>query len=490
MRRHTDTTVDQEQPATGLAQTLRPRHVTMIALGGIVGAGLFVGSSSAIAFGGPAVILTYAAVGVLVFLIMRMLAEMAVADPGRGSFAEYSAVALGDWAGFVIRWLYFYFNMLASGAEAVAAAKLVHAAGLPGPVWAIGIGLVTLMTGFNLASVNVYGELEFWFAMLKVSAIVSFIAVGLLFIIGTAHGPMHALQNIIGHGGFMPLGVSGVLSAVPIAMFAMVGSEIATIAAVESKDPVANAVRAARSVAVRVLAFYVLSLAVIVAIVPWRSVVPGLSPFKTVLDVIGIPGSGLVMLIIIITAVLSVLNSQLYLTSRMLYELARSGGAPKALSKTGKNRVPRLGILIGCSAAYAGVIAQFFMRQDVFTLLVTASGYLMLVIYIIVAAAQIGFRRKLEAAGVVLKLKMWLFPWLSYAVIAALIGITVSLTILSQNRMTVLLLGVVPVAFAGTAAWAFRDRLARSGHRMQLENGSAGCTSGVEKSEEACATGP
>jgi GABA permease len=436
--------------STGLAHSLRARHVTMISLGGIIGAGLFVGSSSALAAGGPAVILTYAGIGLLVFLIMRMLGEMAVSAPGRGSFAEYSALALGDWAGFVMRWLYWYTWIFSVGAETVAAAKLMHQLGFPSPIWMTGIGLVTVMTLLNLLSVGVYGELEFWFAFLKVSAIAAFIVVGTLFIAAFGPGPHQALQNVIGHGGVMPLGLGGILAAVPIAMFSMYGSEVATIAAAESADPAANVARASRTVALRILAFYVLSIVVVIAIVPWSSLVPGLSPFKAVLDAIGIPGSSLMMSVIVITAVMSCLNSGIYITSRMLYELAKSGGAPKILARTTKKRVPALGVIISCSVGCAATLAQLYMRQDVFSVLASTSGDLMLVIYIIITVGQIRFRRKLEAEGAEVKLKMWFFPWLSYAVIAALIGVIVLLALLPQERITLALSGlpVVLVAIA------------------------------------------
>lgn len=426
-----------EPPPSKLAHSLKPRHVAMISFGGIIGAGLFIGSSGAIAKAGPGVFLTYGACGLLVFLIMRMLGEMAVARPGIGSFVEYSSLALGKWAGFVTGWLYWYFWVFTVGAETVAGANLLNAIGIDLPVWAIGLALVLVMTATNLMSVRAYGELEFWFSAIKVSAIAAFILVGGAYVLGLHAGD--GLANITGHGGVLPHGFGGLVAAIPIVIFSMMGSEVATIAAAESEDPASNVARAARTVAFRILAFYVLSALVIVAVLPWDSVVSGQSPFKAALDVIGIPGSGMVMSVIVITAVLSCLNSGLYITSRMLYELALGGHAPKSLAETASNKVPKLGILIGCVAGFAAALAQLYLREDVFTLLASTSGDIILFVYMIIAFAQITERRKLEAAGLDLKLKMWLFPWLSYFVIAGIAGVLVLLFFIDSQRETLIL---------------------------------------------------
>ncbi len=423
-----------EPAPTQLAHSLQPRHVAMISFGGIIGAGLFIGASGAIHIGGPGVAVTYAMCGLLVFLIMRMLGEMAVANPGQGSFVEYSSLALGRWAGFVTGWLYWYFWVFTVGAETVAGAKLLHEIGLDLPIWAIGAALVAIMTATNLLSVRAYGEVEFWFSLIKVMAIAVFIVIGGTYIFG--FDLSQAGANIADHGGMFPNGTSGLLAAIPVVIFSMMGSEVATIAAAESADPANNVARAARTVAFRILAFYVLSVLVIVAIIPWDAVSAGLSPFKTVLDVIGIPGSGLVMSVIVITAVLSCLNSGLYITSRMLYELGKAGHAPRSLSLTGENKVPRLGILIGCAAGFAAALAQLYLREDMFTLLASTSGDIILFVYIIIALAQIRQRTKQEAAGITLSLKMWLFPWLSYAVIAGIVGVLILLAFIPDQQAT------------------------------------------------------
>lgn len=446
-----------ESASTALARDLRPRHVTMITFGGIIGAGLFVGSSGAIAKGGPGVLLTYMASGLLVFLIMRMLGEMAVARPGQGTFVEYSALSLGRWAGFVTGWLYWYFWVFTVGAETVAGAKLIHAAGIEAPLWAIGLVLVIGLTITNLLSVRAYGELEFWFAVIKVSAIIAFIAIGAGYIF--LYHTSAAVENLTGHGGLLPKGLDGVFAAIPLVIFSMMGSEVAAIAAAESPDPANNVARASRSVALRILLFYVLSILVIVCVLPWDSIMPGASPFQRVLEAIGIPGSAALLSMIIITAVLSCLNSGLYITSRMLHELAGNGDAPRFLASTARNRVPVVGTLIGCVAGFAAALAQLYLREDVFTLLASTSGDIILFVYMIIALAQIRERARNDAAGVQLRFKMWFFPWLSYAVVAGIAGVLVLLAF-SPDQQETFFLSAVTIA-AVFAALILRNRRAR-----------------------------
>jgi len=458
--------------ATDLARTLKPRHVSMISLGGIIGAGLFVGSSSAIAKGGPGVIIIYAAVGLLVFLIMRMLGEMAVFRPGLGSFAEYSAMALGPWAGFLTGWLYWYSWVFILGAETVAGARLLHAEGLNAPVWVISLCMVSVMAVINLFSVKAYGECEFWLAMIKVSAIVAFIVVGATFI-GFLH-PGSAVSTLLGHGGFLPTGVSGLFAAVPIVLFSMLGSEVATIAAAESADPARNVARAARTVALRILVLFVLTIAIIVSLLPWNSIVVGLSPFKPALDIIGIPGSSAVMSVIIITAVLSCLNSGIYISSRMLHELGTRGDAPRILAGTAGNKVPSTGIVIGCCIGFLAALAQLYMRHDIFTLFVSTSGGVQLFVLLIVALAQIRLRRKLDAKGIELKFKMWLFPWLSYVVVAGIVCIMIVLAFIPTERISLVMSGLTFLAVLGATGLKIRrDRLRASSGLTQSNVGAS-----------------
>jgi GABA permease len=443
-----------------LAHSLRPRHVVMISLGGIIGAGIFVGSSAAIHIAGPAVLISYALGGLLVFCIMRMLAEMACARPGRGSFAEYAALGLGRWAAFMTGWLYWYYWVITIGVETVAGAKLLQPwlrqVNVEAPIWEVGLVLISTMTATNLFSVKVYGELEFWFALLKVLVIAGFIVAGGGFLVFFGPGLQGTYHTLAGDGGLFPSGMHTVFTVIPIVIFSMMGSEVSTIAAAESAQPSENIVRAVRTVALRILIFYVLSIGIIVAIVPWRTLPIGLSPFVIAFRAMHIPGAAPVMSFIVLAAVLSCLNSGLYITSRMLHELARTGHAPKFLAAIGGNRVPKLGILIGSVAGFLAAAASIISPNGVFLFLINTSGAIILLIYIVIAVGQIRLRLQLESRGEQLPLKMWLFPWLSWAVIAGII-IVLILMALTQELRTQLLWSIASVAVIG-AAYALRQR--------------------------------
>jgi AAT family amino acid transporter/GABA permease len=410
------------EPTPKLGAALRQRHVTMIALGGIIGAGLFVGSSATLATVGPAACVSYLVAGIVVLMVMRMLGEMALAVPGVGSFTEYARIGLGDWAGFTNGWLYWYFWVIVVAVEAVAGAAILQR-WIPAPVWMIGLVLLSLMTLINLLSVKSYGEFEFWFASIKVAAIIVFIAVGAAYLFGFSPTGS-AVANLIDHHGFMPFGAMSIFAAVPTVIFAVGGAEIATIAAAESDDPAKSVAAMTRSVILRVITFYVGSMFLIACIVPWSSIVTGHSPFVAALETMRIPGAADIMNAIVLVAVLSALNSGLYVSSRILFRLAERGDAPKSLLKLTPNKVPRLAVLLSSLVGYVAIVAAIVSPQGVFLFLVNASGAVMLFVYLVTALAQIRIRRRIEATDPQrLTLRMWLFPWLSYAVVAAIAGV-------------------------------------------------------------------
>ena len=444
-------------PEGALARSLRPRHVAMIALGGIIGAGLFVGSSAGIAAVGPAILVSYALAGVMILLVMRMLGEMAVANPGLGGFTEYARMGLGDWAGFVTGWLYWFFWVVVVAVEAIAAASVLEPlTGLP--VWLTGLGFLMAMTATNLWSARTYGEFEFWFASIKVAAIIAFILTAATYLFSTPP-EVGVFGNLAAHGGFAPFGISSILAGVTTVIFSLVGAEVATIAAAESEEPGRIVARMTTSLVFRVTLFYLLSLFLILCIIPWNAVIPGQSPFVAALSAIGIPGAPTLMTFLVLTAVLSCLNSGIYVTSRTLFVLAARGDAPLQLVTLNARRVPVKAILLGTAFGYFGVIASVVSPQVVFAFLINASGAVMLFIYAIIALAQVRSRRRLEQGDPArLQVKMWLFPWLSYAAIAGIAGVLVAMALTealaSQLYMSLLALGLV------LAAYAVRARLA------------------------------
>lgn len=412
--------VNGDQQAA-LGQSLKARHVSMIAIGGIIGAGLFVGSSTSIAAVGPAVILSYLIAGLVILLIMRMLSEMATINPGAGSFTELIRANLGNAAGFVSGWLYWYFWVVVVAIEAIAGAVIL-AQWFLFEVWQIGIALLALMTGVNLMSTRSYGEVEFWLSSLKVGAILAFIAVLAAWVFGFTSPDGATFANLVSHGGFAPRGWLAVLAGVTSVIFALCGAEIATIAAAESREPAKTIARMTSSVALRILLFYVVSIGLIVCVLAWDAIVPGRSPFTAALVHIGIPAAAFLMDLVVLVAVTSCLNSGLYVTSRVLFALAAKGDAPAWLVKTSRWQVPVRAVLIATLFGYLALAASVLSPAVVFSFLVNASGATMLFIYLLVCWAQIAGRRAAEHdVGPLPAIRMWLFPYLSYATAGAIL---------------------------------------------------------------------
>jgi L-asparagine transporter-like permease len=417
-----------------LSRSLRPRHVAMITIGGIIGAGLFVGSGVAIAVAGPAIIISYVLTGLLVLLIMRMLGEMAVDMPQVRSFTEFTRAGLGNWAGFSVGWLYWYFWVIVIPVEAIAGAGILQR-WLPLPMWQLGFALMLFMTAVNLMSARAYGEFEFWFASIKVAAIVFFIVLVGAHALGyhSARGP--TLSTLVAYGGFAPRGPFAVLAAVTTVIWSMMGAEVATIAAAESPEPARAVARMTSTIISRILVFYVGSILVIVSTVPWTHVVSGQSPFTLALDEIGFPYASDFMAAVILTAVLSCLNSSFYVASRVLFALANRGDAPRWLVRTNKRQVPARAVLLASVVGFSGVIAAILSPSGVFAFLVNASGAIIAVIYLAIAVSQVRTRRARERAGAAApSLPMWLFPWLSYVAIAGMLLVLIAMALTPAHR--------------------------------------------------------
>ena len=430
----TDVLATAAADQNALSRSLRPRHVAMITIGGIIGAGLFVGSSVAIAAAGPAIIVSYALTGLLVLLIMRMLGEMAVDMPQVRSFTEFTRAALGNWAGFSVGWLYWYFWVVVIPVEAIAGAGIIHR-WLPLPLWEIGSALMLLMTCVNLMSARAYGEFEFWFSSIKVAAILTFIVVVGAHACGyrSATGP--TFSTLIAYGGFAPRGPFAVLAAVTTVIWSMMGAEVVTIAAAESPEPARAVARMTSTIITRILLFYVGSIFVIVSTVPWTHVVSGQSPFTLALDGIHFPYASEFMAAVILTAVLSCLNSSFYIASRVLFVLASRGDAPRWLVKTNRRHVPARAVLLASVVGYVGVVAAIVSPSVVFAFLVNASGAIIAVIYLAIAVSQVRSRRARERAGEPPPtLPMWLFPWLSYLAIAGMLLVLIAMAMTPAHR--------------------------------------------------------
>ncbi len=411
-----------------LSRSLKGRHLAMISIGGIIGAGLFVGSSTSILAAGPAVFISYAITGLLILLVMRMLGEMATALPHVRSFTEFARSGLGDGAGFVVGWLYWYFWVLVVPVEAIAGAKILQNWMPSFSQLQIGLGLMTIMTGVNLLSARSYAEFEFWFASIKVAAILVFIVIAASFAFGWTAPAGATFGNLVNHGGFTPHTWLAVLAAAPTVFFAMTGAEITTVAAAESAQPGRAIAKMTAAVIWRILIFYVVSVFLIVSVIPWNSVRSGESPFTLALNTMHVRWAGEIMSTIILTAVLSCLNSAFYVSSRVLFVLAERGDAPQSFVRLNKRRVPVVSVLIGAAAGFLGIIAATEARQRVFDFLISSSGALIVFIYMTIAVAQIALRRRREATHEAQPaISMWLFPYLSYAAIACMGSVLVAM---------------------------------------------------------------
>ncbi len=459
------TTTEGTPAGSGLQAGLKNRHLSMIAIGGVIGAGLFVGSGSGIAAAGPGILVSYALVGALVVLVMRMLGEMAAANPTSGSFSAYADRALGRWAGFSIGWLYWFFWVVVLAVEATAGAKILES-WIPGvPQWAWALIVMVVLTVSNLASVSSYGEFEFWFAGIKVVAIVAFIGVGLLAVFGIlpgTHSDTAGLSNLTAHGGFLPNGPGKILTGVLMVVFSFMGSEIVTLAAGESEDPQRAVTKATNSVIWRIGVFYLGSIFIVLTLLPWNS--PAITKdgsYVAALDSLGIAHAGQVMNFIVLTSVLSCLNSGLYTASRMAFSLGRRGDAPAAFGRTKRRGVPQAAILASVVFGFVAVFFNYVWPDTVFLFLLNSSGAIALFVWLVICFSQLRMRRIIQAESPEkLVVRMWLFPYLTWATIALIVfvlGYMLTDTASGGGRDQVVLSSLVAV---GVVAFALlRGRL-------------------------------
>ncbi|GHJ98885.1 amino acid transporter [Streptomyces sp. Y2F8-2] len=416
-----------ETPPTddvSLSHGLKQRHLSMIALGGVIGAGLFVGSGAGIAAAGPSIVIAYAVSGLLVMLVMRMLGEMSAAYPSSGSFSAHAERAIGPWAGFTAGWSFWVLLCTAVGLEGIGAAKIVTG-WLPGtPEWAWVALFMVVFCGANLAAVKNFGEFEFWFAALKVGAITLFLVLGVLAIAGVLPGTDSPGASHL--TDFLPHGSEGLVIGLLASVFAYGGLETVTIAAAESQDPVRGVASAVRTAMWRIAVFYVGSMAVIVTLVPWNAKeVVEKGPYVAALDHLGIPGAGQLMNVVVLVALLSAMNANIYGSSRIAYSLVERGQGPKALGRV-FGGVPRIAVLVSSVFGFVCVVLSYWRPDDVFPWLLNMIGAVILVVWVFIAVSQLRLRRRLERETPGrLVVRMWAFPVLTWLALAGMAAIFV-----------------------------------------------------------------
>ncbi|MGN8250826.1 amino acid permease [Pseudomonas sp. SMV7] len=436
-----------ESKPSALKVALKTRHVSMLALGSALGAGLFVGSSTVIASTGPGAFITYALTGVIVALVMRMLGEMAAAHPVTGSFIEYARLAFGRPAGYMTGWLYWYFWVIVVGFEAVAGAQIING-WLPDiPVWTIALGLMMSMTLLNLMSVHSFGEAEYWFAGVKVVAILVFVGVVVFFMLDNDSTATANFGNLTAHGGFLPYGVGSLFAGVVVVIFSMTGMEVATLAAAESGDPARSIRKVANTVIMRIMIFYVLAIFLIVVAQPWSNIIPGKSPFVTTLEHIGIPAAGTILTAVILVAVLSVLNAGIYTASRVLFILASNDDAPRSMARLNHKGVPVRGVIASTLVGYGCVVIAALWPDTVFQFLINSSGTVFLFVYLMICLSQLRLRSNWVSQGS-LKFAVWGHPWVPLLVIAAIVAVLASMAFDPVLRISLGQCGIAIIALA------------------------------------------
>ncbi|SMC95653.1 amino acid permease [Sporomusa malonica] len=432
-----------------LRRGLKERHIQLIALGGSIGVGLFLGSSAAIQIAGPALLVAYLIGGAVVFCLLRALGEVAVAYPVAGSFSTYAHTFLGPLAGYLTGWTYWFMWVVTGMAEITAVGVYVHYWLPELPQWIPALAAVVIMTGVNLIAVEAYGEFEFWFALIKVIAIVLLILGGLgmiLFGIGNNGVPV-GITHLWQHGGFFPHGISGVVMALAMVLFSYVGIEVIGITAGEVKDPGKALPAAIDKVFWRIILFYIGSLYVIMSIYPWTEIGSVGSPFVSVFEKLGVGDAAGIMNFVVLTAALSSCNSGIFSTGRMLYALAEQGEAPAFLRKLGGSQVPVNGVLVSAACLLAGVVLNYFIPAKVFTYVISIGTFACLWVWATIVVVQIKFRRsRLPAETAKLAYPM---PWYPVSGVFCLMMLALVVAVMSQDADTALALFVGPLWLLG-----------------------------------------
>ncbi|AIC17570.1 Histidine transport protein (permease) [Pseudomonas chlororaphis subsp. aureofaciens] len=411
-----------QQQAQGLKRGLSARHIRFMALGSAIGTGLFYGSASAIQMAGPAVLLAYLIGGAAVFMVMRALGEMAVHNPVSGSFGHYASNYLGPLPGFILGWTY-AFEMIIVCLADVTAFGIYMGFWFPEVArWVWVLGIVFLIGGLNLCNVKVFGEMEFWLSLLKVGAIVAMILAGfgiMLFGIGSASSEQATgVANLWAHGGFMPNGIGGLIASFAVVMFAFGGIEIIGITAGEAKDPQRVIPKAINAVPMRILLFYVLTLFVLMAIYPWPQIGSQGSPFVQIFDNLGIGSAATILNIVVISAAVSAINSDIFGAGRMMYGLAQQGQAPKGFAQLSKHGVPWMTVVVMGAALLGGVLLNYLIPENVFLLIASIATFATVWVWLMILVTQVAMRRSMSAEQVAqLKFPVPFWPWAPAAAI-------------------------------------------------------------------------
>ena len=443
--------MEQQQGET-LRRGLKNRHIQLIALGGAVGTGLFLGSASVIQSAGPGVILGYAIAGFIAFLIMRQLGEMVVEEPVAGSFSHFAYKYWGNFAGFASGWNYWVLYVLVAMAELTAVGKYIQFWYPDIPTWMSAAVFFILINAINLTNVEVFGEMECWFAIVKVVAVVAMILFGAWLLFSDTAGPQATVRNLWQQGGFLPHGFTGLIMMMAIIMFSFGGLELVGITAAEADNPETSIPKATNQVIYRILIFYIGSLAVLLSLLPWTRVTADTSPFVLIFHELGDALVANALNVVILTAALSVYNSCVYCNSRMLFGLAQQGNAPKALLKVDSRGVPVISILFSALATGLCVLLNYLMPGEAFGLLMALVVSALVINWAMISLAHMKFRRKKDQQGVKTRFPALLYPLGNWICLLFLAGILVLMAMTPGMAISVWLIPVW-VAILGVGYW-------------------------------------
>ncbi len=430
-----------------LQRGLDNRHIQLIALGGAIGVGLFYGSSATIQMAGPSILFSYLVGGLVIFTIMRALGEMAVDEPVSGSFSSYANRYLGPFAGYLTGWTYWFMWVVVGMAEITVAGVYVNYWFPDIPQWLTALAVLVVITTINLANVKAFGEFEFWFALIKVVAIIGMILLGLGIIflgIGNGGQPI-GFDNLWIHGGFIPNGIKGILMSLVLVMFSFGGVELVGITAGEAKNPQKSIPSAINNVVWRILIFYIGALGIMMILYPWNEVGTNGSPFVLIFDKVGIPGAAHIMNFVVITAALSAFNSGLFGSGRMLYNLSLQDNGPKYFGKLSKNGSPRRGILFSSLFLIVAVVLNYIVPEKVFLYISSVATVAVITSWTIILIAQLKFRQsKTKKEIEKLAFKVPLYPVSTYLALTFLALVIVLMAFIAEMRIALV---VAPIWF-------------------------------------------
>ncbi|OEY98068.1 amino acid permease [Acinetobacter qingfengensis] len=386
-----------------LKRNLSNRHLQLIAIGGAIGTGLFMGSGKTISLAGPSIVFIYMIIGCALFLVMRALGELLLSNLQYKSFIDFATDLIGPWAGYFVGWTYWLCWITVGIADLAAINNYLMffndgIAFTPVEGAMISIAAILFIMGLNLVTVKLFGEMEFWFAMIKIIAIVVLIAVGIWMVVTgftNESGAVASFSNIWSHNGMFPQGWGGFLAGFQIAIFAFVGVELVGTTAAETKDPKINLPKAVNSIPIRIIIFYVLALLIVMSVTPWDQINPKVSPFVNLFSQAGIAAAAIIMNLVVLSSVMSSMNSGVFSTSRMLFGLAKEHQAPQALGKLSKASVPANGLYLSSVALLAGAALQYFVPDTVraFTLATTLSTILFICVWVMIMISYMRYRK-------------------------------------------------------------------------------------------------